>query len=410
MNTVVQPVALTNKPGDTSEHYEYDGMLSGRTFGIGAGILIVALLIGAWGMVVRLSHGLGATDLSSQAPWGSWVAFYIYFIGLSAGTAILSSLVYAFRIPVLQNLGPSALLLSLVCWGIGMGFIGIDLGRLDHSLNTVLFFHWTSPLSWAVRAYIVYIALVVVQLIMVLFGRNDSRASHRGPTIRILSAITLPIAILGVMGAEGAMFAVVKARGMWSGGLLPVILLVSAFASGLALAVAVNWLWAKASGVAPDAAALRWCARLLLGALVLEVLLTGYEYTIPLLSLNPHETRVIRVILTGPYAWTFWLLQIVLGLVIPLLILATRRGRQDPTLIWLACLSVLVGVIGVRFNIVVPPQIVPVIEGYPQVGYFPTGTEWLATLFLMAAGALFYLVVAQWKHVHHLAAIEENHV
>ena len=50
---------------------------------LGLGLWVLAVF-GMGVLFYRLSVGLGITRLGSTVPWGLWVAFYIYFIGLSA--------------------------------------------------------------------------------------------------------------------------------------------------------------------------------------------------------------------------------------------------------------------------------------------------------------------------------------
>jgi molybdopterin-containing oxidoreductase family membrane subunit len=61
----------------------------------------------------------------------------------------------------------------------------------------------------------------------------------------------------------------------------------------------------------------------------------------------------------------------------------------------LAGLSVVIGIIAVRFNIVIPAQILPVMEGLPHGSYFPTLVEWGSSIGIMAVGLLLYTLGAE---------------
>lgn len=364
-------------------------------------LLLVVAGAGSVAMAMRLLTGLSHTELTSQVPWGAWVAFYIYFVGLSAGPAILSSLVFGFRLRQAEGIGRSALLLAALSLGVGLAFIGVDMGRLDRAINVMLFFHWSSPLSWAVRSYMVYLVIVVVQLVYAIrLQRGLGNDNNNRRVLKILSAIALPLAIIGVLGAEGALFAVVSARGTWSGGLFPVILLASAILAGTAMLILVHYLVERGSGRRPNARLMRFMGGILLAGLLVDAGLTFYEYGIPLLARNHHETQILDVMMFGPYAWTFWVLQIGLGLVIPIIIMLIPRLRTSPC--WLAAAAgmVVVGIMGVRFNIVLPPQITPVLNGYPNAHYFPTLMEWGVAAFLIAGGVLVYSLVSAWQPIH----------
>lgn len=369
-------------------------------------LLLAVAGLGAVAMLMRLMTGLSNTELTSQVPWGAWVAFYIYFVGLSAGPAILSSLVFGFRLRQAEGIGRSALLLAALSLGVGLAFIGVDMGRLDRALNVMLFFHWTSPLSWAVRSYMVYLVIVVVQLVYAIRlqrGLGDDNNNRR--VLKILSAIGLPLAVIGVLGAEGALFAVVSARGTWSGGLFPVILLASAILAGTAMLIVIHYLVERGSGRRPNARLVRFMSGILLAGLLVDAGLTFYEYGIPLLARNHHETQILDVMMFGPYAWTFWILQIGLGLVLPIAIMMIPKLRASTGWVAAAAGMVVVGIMGVRFNIVLPPQITPVLNGYPDAYYFPTLMEWGVAAFLIAGGVLVYSLVAAWQPIHDPARV-----
>lgn len=364
-------------------------------------LLVVIAGIGAVAMGMRLLTGLSMTELTSQVPWGAWVAFYIYFVGMSAGPAILSSLVFGFRLRQAEGIGRSALLVAALSLGVGLAFIGVDMGRIDRAINVMLFFHWTSPLSWAVRSYMIYLVIVVVQLVYAIrLQRGLGRDNDNRKVLKVLSAIGLPLAIIGVLGAEGALFAVVSARGMWSGGLFPVILLASAILAGTAMLIVIHYLVERGSGRKPNARMLRFLGRILLAGLLVDAGLTLYEYGIPLLARDHHEVQIIDVMMFGPYAWTFWILQILLGLILPIIIMVTPKLRASTGWLAIAAGMVVVGIMGVRFNIVLPPQITPVLNGYPNAHYFPTLMEWGVAAFLIAGGVLVYCLIAAWQPIH----------
>jgi molybdopterin-containing oxidoreductase family membrane subunit len=352
--------------------------------------LAIALLVGGGATVYRLVMGLEATNLSSPMPWGAWVAFYIYFVGLSAGAFLLSSLIYVFGMTRFEKVGKTALLTALVCMIVALAFIGLDLGRWERALIPLLRFNWLSPLAWEVRFYIIYIALLAGELFLAVRGREQD---HQW--LRILGTVGIPIAIFGVHGGTGTIFAVVKARGMWSGPLAPIVFIVSALVSGTALLTAMYAIRQRARRLPVDGGLIVDLGKLLMGFLIVDAGLMFYEFLVPGLSMNPHENEVIRVMATGRMAWSFWIVQLGLGIVGPLVILMSGLKRHWQ---WVAAAAamVVVGIVGVRFNIVVPALIPPVLEGLPRGDYAPTLVEWLSSAGLIAIGLLLFSLGAEW--------------
>jgi Ni/Fe-hydrogenase subunit HybB-like protein len=94
--------------------------------------------------------------------------------------------------------------------------------------------------------------------------------------------------------------------------------------------------------------------------------------------------------------WIFWLIQVGVGVIVPVyLVFFARKTRL---LLGLAGLATVIGIVGVRWNILVPGQVVPKVEGIADVlgsarfsvAYLPSAVEILATAGLVA---LFLLLI-----------------
>ena len=53
-------------------------------------------------------------DYGSFVPWGLWVAFDLFFLGLTAGAFIITIMIYGFRIKLFASLGSAVRLMR--CW------------------------------------------------------------------------------------------------------------------------------------------------------------------------------------------------------------------------------------------------------------------------------------------------------
>lgn len=368
---------------------------------IGWYVALLAIIgVTAPAAIIRLIRGLSVTDLTSGVPWGAWVAFYIFFVGLSAGAFLLSSLVYVFGMYQFERIGRAALTSAIIAMFVALAFIGFDLGRWDRAPSALLWFSWTSPLSWEVRFYMLYIALLIAELVIAvrLHKRipRDPARSHKW--LKVLGIIGLPLAIFGVHGGTGTIFAVVETRGMWYGGLFPVIFVVSAMVSGTALLTLVYYLQSRAVGRPVDASLMRNLATVLSAVIAIDLGLIFYEYIIPFLSDSP-KLDGIAVQLTGPFWWSFWIMQLGMGMIIPF-ILTISRLKNRPGVVAIAAASTVIGIVAVRFNIVIPSLISPVFDGYPMNDYFPTMNEMLVSACFIVGGILLYSLVAEFQPIH----------
>lgn len=382
----------------------------------------LALLPGAVATVVRFTEGLSATHLGSTVTWGLWVALYIYYIGMSAGSFLLSTLVYVFGAKRFEPIGRMAIWQALTCLLIGLYFIFLDLGHPERFWTVFVNQNWKSVLAWEIQFYGLYILLLCAELYLLLradvvasaqkvtgwrrwlyrlvaLGSRDTseRARERDHRwIRWIAILGIPIAI-GVHGGTGAIFAVVKARPYWYSALFPVVFIVSALVSGGALLLFVRSMFVR-SNDPEDNKLLVALGRMTGGILIFDLFLLAVEFLVGMYGEIPDHVLTFQQIATGPFWWVFWIVQLGLGAVVPLVLLFHPRAGQHRAWLGLAGLLIVVGIFGVRLNIVIPPFVMPPFESLPEVfhsarfatEYFPNWMEWGVSLGAVAAGTLLF--------------------
>jgi molybdopterin-containing oxidoreductase family membrane subunit len=375
---------------------------------------LLGLIPLAIGLYLRITTGHQLANYGSIVPWGLWVAQYIYFIGLSAGSFLLSSLVYVFGVKRFEPIGRLAVFTAIVSLLLALFTIWMDIGHLERFWHVFVYPNFTSPMAWMIWLYTIYFILLmsefwllmrrdlvmtrahhgwrgVVARVAALAARDDSEQSLVADMrkVKILATIGVPLAIM-FHGGVGALFAVLASRPYWHSGLFPIIFLVSALASGGALLTVVSAIfqegWRERRQVILD------LGRIVLGFLLLDALLEFSDILIGTYDRpgapggEPGYVASFQLALFGPYWYVFWIGQLAVGLVVPIAILATRLGR-DPRLVTLACAAVVVGFIAVRLNIVIPAQSTEEIFGLARAvddpryrtDYFPSVFEWLVT-------------------------------
>ena len=372
------------------------------------GLLLILTGIGMVALVQRLDQGLIVANFTSVLPWGLWISLYIYFIGLSAGSFLLSTLVYVFGVKRYEPVGRMALFQALGCLILGLVLILIDLGRPERFYRTLTNWDASSVLAWEILFYLAYIVILLVEiwillrpdflprskLLQRLHRPRESRAltQKEKNLVKVLAIIGIPVAI-GVHGGTGMIFAVVKARPFWHTGLFPLIFLISAMVSGGAL---LTFLTAFFSKIEPGRRKeiVQSLAKLTASVLLLDLFVLLIEIIVVLYGDVPHHTHPYRLLLTGPYWWVFWCVQILGGSVVPLVIIFGRRTKERMVWLGVATLLIFLGVIGVRLNIVIPAQQSTWFGGSPASyhflknpsGYFPSLNEWFSSLGILTLG------------------------
>lgn len=391
-------------------------------FKLWMGFLIVAMIVGGAAIGYRLIEGLAVTNLNNFVPWGAWVAFYIFFVGLSAGAFLLSTLIFVFGMVQYEKVGRFALFTAFICMVVALMFIALDLGRMERATNAMTNWNVMSVLSWEVRFYLIYMVLLATELWFAMrkdlnllgsagnsfknklasvltLGSNDIskvalKKDHRW--MKILGIIGIPIAIIGVHGGTGTLFAAVVAQPYWASPLFPIIFVVSALVSGTALLLAMYVIQRKARGLAVELEMIQGLAMLMIGFLAIDLAFEFYEFLVAGLNNKPEKMAILSVMFTGPYAWSFWGVQLFLGAVVPISIVANKRLRNSVTALTVAAVCIVIGIIGVRFNIVVPTQIIHQLKGMMPHGYYaPNLVEWLSSLGVVAIGLFLYSIGAK---------------
>ena len=382
---------------------------------------LLALAVGTVGMVDRIGKGLLHVAYGAPIPWALWVVFYIYFIGLSAGAFLISSLIYVFGFRRFEAAGRLALFTALVSLLTALIFIWVDLGRMERVFEVYWRPSFASPLAWIVWLYTAYLLLLLAEAwllmrrdfargskagglrgalyrVLALGTREDSEAAHARDmkVVRVLGAIGVPLAI-AFHGGTGAVFAVTVARAYWYTGLFPIMFLVSALASGGALLTALV-AFAVRNGYTKHRDLVIGLGQLLALLIFVDVLMEIAEILVSLYGTAPAHFIPIHEQLFGPNWYIFWILGVCFALGLPLIVLTTI-GRKSALATGLAALVSAIGFVGIRWNIVLPGFAVEELPGIGQSFfephwtyglYVPSLMEWQVSVFAIGLALILF--------------------
>lgn len=376
-------------------------------------------IVGLAGWYSRLAHGHADAAYGNIVVWGLWVAAYIFFIGLSAGAFLISSLVYVFGIERFEPIGRVALFTALVTLLMALLSIVVDLGHMDRAWHVMVYPNFKSPMAWMIYLYSLYMVILALELWFLLrvdfvrlakaggrrsglyrvlaLGSTDERperALRDRHVVRVLATAGVPIAIM-FHGGVGALFGTVASRPHWHSGLFPILFLLSALVSGGALLAVVAAIFQE--GVHRHRETVLDLGRLALALLVLDVLFQISEFLIAFRGGIPGHIEGFKLVLGGPFKEVFWIGQLLLGTILPLALLSLPT-RKNPWIVVFSCALIVVGIFGLRLNIVIPGLAVEEIRGLsdavstPRItaDYFPSVAEWLLTVGISGLGMLLF--------------------
>src|SRR4030043_1529069 len=145
----------------------------------GSKVLVAVLGVGGAVFIVRFLvpflKGQQVWGVSNIIPWGQLITFYIFFIGLSAGAIIISSLSYVFKREIYEPIGRMAVFMGILLMVGAMSFVLVDLGRPEKSWRLFMYFYLNNMTSlFAINSifYTGYITLMLVFLWLIFEGKK----------------------------------------------------------------------------------------------------------------------------------------------------------------------------------------------------------------------------------------------
>ncbi len=291
-------------------------------------------------------------NVSNGETFGYMIACYFYLTGLSAGSFILSTLGYGFGVERYRPLGkPGVILATLLLMAAPM-FLLLHVGKPLRSWHLFFWINATSPISWGGYLLTLYPLNCIVYGYFMFTGRAK--------LTRIFGLIGIPLAIC-VHGYTGFILSFGKARPLWNSSIMPLLFLVSAMVSGIALMILVcaikDKYFSPARKVNPEL--LFDLAKILGWVIVFDLFLVLCEEATHLVS---HQGAIdaTTLLLTGKFAVSFLVIEILLGKIIPLIVFMVPRFRTVPAVIAVSVLA-FVCILAMRFNVVVGGEYIPLI-------------------------------------------------
>jgi Ni/Fe-hydrogenase subunit HybB-like protein len=348
-------------------------------------VFAVVLLLFAGVTVLRFTRGLGAvTHLSDQFPWGLWVGFDVLCgVGLAAGAFTLTAIVHIFNLRRFEPIVRPTVLTGFLGYLLVIAGLLFDLGQPWRIWHALVFWNPHSVMfevAWCVMLYTTVLALEFSPMVFERLRLERPR--------RLLRSVATPLVIVGVIlstlhqSSLGSLYLIVpsKLHPLWYTPLLPYLFLVSAIGAGIGMTILESYLSKRAFG-----------RHLEMG--ILEPLARGMVVALGIYGL----LRVIIIVKNGAaasllhpgYEESMFLLEMVVGVVLPVGLLLAERVRTDPTGLVVAALLAVMGFVMNRLNVSVTGM-----EGAAGVRYLPSWMEVTVSLGLVALGfALFTLAV-----------------
>lgn len=324
----------------------------GLTIGIAVAAVVTVIGVALW--IMQLTGGMVQTGMRNLDSWGLYITSFMFFVGMSAGGLIISSIPNAFGMKGFGGVSKVAIWTAVCCTVVAIGFVVVDLGQPVRLWELFAFSNFASPLMWDILVIGAYLILSCVYLWAYL-RYEAGKLSHTA--LRVLSVIALVIAV-GVHTVTAWIFALGPAHEFWHTALMGPWFVASALVCGTALVMVVVMALRKTGYLDVEQDNIVRMAKML-GAFICVDL---YFFACDLLTSGYFAgdgREVVAMLTSGPLAPFFWC-QIVLSIV-AIVICFTPQLRSN-TLLVVAGVAAMVAVFFKRVQILVGGFQIPNLE------------------------------------------------
>jgi Ni/Fe-hydrogenase subunit HybB-like protein len=357
------------------------------------GVIVAA---GAVVTVLRYWKGLGyVTNLSDKFPWGLWIGFDVLCgVALAAGGFTITAAVYVFNLKRFRPIVRPTVLTAFLGYILVAVGLMYDLGKPWNIWHPIVMWNPRSPMfevGWCVMLYLTVLSLEFSGAVFEKLGWKKA--------VAVQHAATVPLVIAGAIistlhqSSLGTFYLITpgKLHPLWYTPLIPWMFYFSAIAGGLAMMIVESRLSSRALGRGLEMPLLQSIGKALLVAL-------AFYLTVRLADMA--RLGVIGEIFTGSRESRFFLLEMAIGVVIPIVLLALPAVRRNAERLYGAALLVVVGLVVNRLNVSLTG-----FEGSLGGHYVPTIAEGIISLMLVGVGVTVFTLAVRYLPI--METIEE---
>jgi len=319
----------------------------------------------------------------TDMAWSQLIVIYPYITGLVAGAFVVSSLHHVFNIERFAPISRFSLLTALCFMFFAPTPLLFHLGQPTRAFNAVITPHWTSAMAafgyvagfylclllleiwFAFRADIVAMSKIKTGIMgkvysLLTLGSDD--VSEKALAIdhkiaRILAMIGIPSAC-GLHGYVGFVFGSLKTREWWSSDLMPIIFLLSAVGSGVGLVIVLYVIVSKFRKTPIVDDTMRGLLYVMFTGTAIVMVVEGLEL-LEMVYKAREGVETVMALIHGPI-WVGmtiqWGMSFFALFITTTMIVFNTHGKRLVTWLFISGLSMMLGVLAMRWNVVIGGQ------------------------------------------------------
>ncbi len=349
----------------TLHYLEIKGNSSGYYALLGGLILII--LVGMLATYQMEHQGHWITGMSNQVVWGLPHVFAIFLIVAASGALNVASISSAMGKVAYKPLARLSGMTAVALLVGGLTILLLDLGRPDRLIVAMTRYNFTSIFTWNIFLYSGFVAIVAVYL-WTMLDRPFNKYTKPAGIVAFMWRLIL------TMGT-GSIFGMLIAREAYDTAILAPMFIIMSFSFGLAVYLLVLMgLYKYTQRDLGEYIIQRM--RKLLGLFVAAVLFMVLIYHLTFLYSSEHRQISLFILSDGGgYTTLFWIGQVLLGSLLPLLFIYGPKCSKSRLMLAIASGLIILGGFVQLYLIIIAGQVYPIdlFPGYEVSSTFYDG-------------------------------------
>jgi len=365
--------------------------------------LILAGIGGITALLVLTKGHEAMYGVTREVPWGMLIATYAYFVITSTGLAFIGGLGHAFGFENYNKISKRIVVMAFIVLLAGFTQILMEIG---HPIRMMIYMMLSpnikAPILWMGIFYGIELGILALELFLV-FKPNQTESDHKLAAFAGFFAL-----LIGTLATSnlGYVFGSLNARPFFHGIYFSTFLVISGITAGAALLMLVHNIIYKFNVPSELDSTFKALSKLMGGGIGMMMFLYLWKIMSSLYTEPAGAYQSVIAMIKGPLSLNFWIGEMGLAIVIPLVILAVTKGANKVAS-GFAGLLFMIGLFFTRFDFVVAGQLPPMREGLRGSGvhtvnglatYTPSLGEW--GIFMLGFGVFFLLYFAAEKFLN----------
>jgi Ni/Fe-hydrogenase subunit HybB-like protein len=323
-----------------------------------------------WGLLavnaVVIAAGLGAafymeqrghivTGMNNQIVWGMPHVFAVFLIVAASGALNVASIASVFGKLEYKPFARLSGLLAITLLVGGLSVLVLDLGRPDRLIVAMTTYNFKSIFAWNIYLYIGFMVVVAAYL-FTMMDRRASRSNTLGKGVGGTAFVWRLVLTTGT----GSIFGWLAARDAYDTAVMAPLFIAASFLYGLAFTILVLATMSRSARqeLLGDEIVIRFRGLLVVFALAV-LYFTIVQHLTGLYAGQHFGVERFLLLEGGRYTAVFWIGQILVGSILPLVVLATPTLGRSRAAITFASVLFLVGGVAQMYVVIIGGEAYP---------------------------------------------------